>query len=104
MAPSLISEIGTVSGWPPYTFFFLWSLVQLAQMNPQVWQKEVDFASEQFWHAISLLSAFFKTSHTSIMQSIDEEHSGEGAGIITCHSNDTATLGTLHLLVTLLFQ
>ena len=35
-------------------------------------------------------------------QSIDEEHSGEGAGVIACHSNNTATLGTLHLLVPLL--
>ena len=35
-------------------------------------------------------------------QSIDEEHSGEGVGVIACHSNDTATLGTLHLLVPLL--
>ena len=35
-------------------------------------------------------------------QSIDEEHSGQGAGVIACHSNDTATLGTLYLLVSLL--
>ena len=35
-------------------------------------------------------------------QSIDEEHSGEGARVIACHSNNTATLGTLHLLVSML--
>ena len=35
-------------------------------------------------------------------QTIDEEHSGEGVGVIACHINDTATLGTLHLLVPLL--
>ena len=37
-------------------------------------------------------------------QSIDEEHSGKGVGVIACHSDDTATLGTLHLLVLLLLQ
>ena len=37
-------------------------------------------------------------------QSIDEEHSGEGFGVIACHSNNTSTLGTLHLLVHLLSQ
>ena len=41
---------------------------------------------------------------THFNQSIDEEHSGEGAGVIAHHSDDTATLGTLHLLVPLLSQ
>ena len=35
-------------------------------------------------------------------QSIDEKHSWEGAGVIACHSNNTAALGTLQLLVPLL--
>ena len=37
-------------------------------------------------------------------QSVDEEHSGEGARVIAYHSDNTATLGTLHLLVPLLLQ
>ena len=37
-------------------------------------------------------------------QSIDKEHSGEVAWVIACHSNNTATLGTLQLLVPLLSQ
>ena len=35
-------------------------------------------------------------------QSIDEEHRREGTGVIACHTNNTAALGTLHLLVSLL--
>ena len=48
------------------------------------------------------LGSFHDLVH--INQSIDEEHSGEGVGVIACHSNDTAALGTLHLLVPLLLQ
>ena len=52
----------------------------------------------------NLIALSFFQDFISFDQSIDEEHSGEGAGVIACHSNDTATLGTLHLLVPLLFQ
>ena len=48
------------------------------------------------------LSSFQDLVHFN--QSIDEEHSGKGAGFIACHSNNTATLGTLQLLVPLLSQ
>ena len=41
---------------------------------------------------------------TLFNQPVDEEHSGEGAGVIACHRDDTVTLGTLHLLVPLLLQ
>ena len=37
-------------------------------------------------------------------QSVDEEHRGEGSGIIVCYSNNTMALGTLHFLVSLLLQ
>ena len=83
---SLISEIGTVL-WPLNAFMFLWASVQLAQMNmQQVWQKEVTFtAPEQLWQVISLLSGFCKIAHSSV----DKEHSGEGAGVIAHHSNNS---------------
>ena len=41
---------------------------------------------------------------TDFNQSIDEEHSGEGAGVIACHTTYSAALGAFHLLVPLLSQ
>ena len=52
----------------------------------------------------NLVALSFFQDLTDFDQSIDEEHSGEGVGVIACHSNDTATLGTLHLLIPLLSQ
>ena len=52
----------------------------------------------------NLTALSFFQDFTPINQSIDEEHSGERARVIACHTNDTATLGTLHLLVPLLLQ
>ena len=52
----------------------------------------------------NLIALSFLQDVTHFNQTIDEKHSGEGAGVIACHRNDTATLGTLHLLVPLLFQ
>lgn len=52
----------------------------------------------------NLIAVGFFQDLTHFDQSIDEERSGEGAGVIACHSSNTATLGTLHLLVSLLFQ
>ena len=52
----------------------------------------------------NLIAFSFFQDLTDFNQSVDEEHSVEGAGVIACHSNDTAALGTLHLLVPLLSQ
>ena len=52
----------------------------------------------------NLIALSFFQDCTLFNYSVDEEHSGEGAGVIACHSGDTTTLGTLNLLVPLLFQ
>ena len=50
----------------------------------------------------NLIALGFLHDLVHLDQSIDEEHSGEGVGVVACHSNNTATLGTLHFLVQLL--
>ena len=52
----------------------------------------------------NLIAFSFFQDLTDFNQSIDEEHSGEGARVIACHSDDSSTLGTFHLLVPLLSQ
>ena len=68
----------------------------------QVWQKEMTFASAQLSRPISLLSALSMILYIPFNYFVDEKHSGQGVGVIACHSNNTAALGTLHLPLLLL--
>ena len=52
----------------------------------------------------NLIALCLLQDRTLFNHSVDEEHSGEGAGVIAHHSNNSVALGTLHLLVSLLFQ